>query len=140
VYGSGPTVIIAHQSDQTRCDVVPYARWLRDHQYQAVVVDLGGDWTGVMSATIKATRDRGSRSVQLLGAAMGRNVSMIVASQVSPPVSSVVSLGGERRVGPEYDADAAVAKSHVPLFIVTSENDGYLLGPEARSLITSLWQ
>jgi len=133
-YGSGPTVIIAHQSDETRCDVVPYATWLRDNRYQAVVVDLRGDWTGVLAATIKAMRDRGSTSVQLLGASMGGNVAMVVASQVTPPVSSVVSLGGERRLGPGYDADAAVAKSHVPLFIVTSENDGFLLGDEARQL------
>src|SRR5215471_18638756 len=40
VYGSGPAVIIAHQSDQTRCEVVPVATWLRDNQYAAVVVDL----------------------------------------------------------------------------------------------------
>ncbi len=135
VYGSGPTVILAHQSDQTRCDMVPYARWLRDNHYQAVVVDLFGDWAGILAATIKAMRDRGSNSIQLLGGSKGGNVAMVVASQVSPPVSSVVSLGGERRLGPEYDADAAVAKSHVPLFIITSEQDGFLLGDEARDLI-----
>jgi hypothetical protein len=134
-YGSGPTVIISHQSDQTRCDVVSYALWLRDSHYQAVVVDLGGDWTGVLAATVKAMRDRGATSVQLLGASMGGCVAMIVGSQVSPAVSAVVSLGGERNLGGGYDADAAVARSHVPLFVVTSENDGYLTGDEARALI-----
>lgn len=135
VYGSGPAVVVAHQSDQKRCDLVPIAKWLSANGYAAVVVDLGGDWTGVLAATIKAMRDRGSQSVQLLGASMGGNVSMVVASQVSPPVSSVISLGGERRISPELDADAAVARSHVPLFIITSENDGFLLGAEARTLI-----
>lgn len=114
---------------------MPVARWLRDSHYAAVLVDLAGDWTGVLAATVQAMRDRGSRSVQLLGASMGGNVAMVVASQVNPPVSSVVSLGGERRLGPEYDADAALARSHVPLFVITSENDGYLLGSEARVLV-----
>ena len=135
VYGSGPVVVIAHQSDETRCDVVPIAHWLRDNHFAAVVVDLHGDWTGVLTATIAAMRARGATSVQLLGASMGGNVSMIVGGQVKPPVASIVSLGGERNLGPEYDADAAVAHSHVPLFIVTSENDGYLLAGEARALI-----
>ena len=128
-------MILAHQSDQTRCDVVPYAQWLRDNHYRAVVVDLGGDWTGILAATVRAMRERGAASVQLLGASMGGCVSMIVGSQVAPPVSSVVSLGGERNLGGGLDADAAVARSHVPLFVVTSENDGYLTGDEARALI-----
>jgi esterase/lipase len=135
VYGSGPVVVIAHQSDETRCDVVPVARWLRDNHYAAVVVDLRGDWTGVLAGTIATMRARGATSVQLLGASMGGNVAMIVGGQVTPPVASVVSLGGERSLGPGYDADAAVAHSHVPLFIVTSINDGYLLEGEARALI-----
>ena len=135
VYGSGSAVVVlAHQSDQTRCDVVPVARWLYSNGYAAVVVDLGGDWTGVLAASVKAMRDRGATSVQLLGASMGGCVAMIVGSQVAPAVSSVVSLGGERKLG-VYDADAAVSRSHVPLFVVTSENDGYLTGDEARTLI-----
>jgi len=135
-YGTGPVVVIAHQSDQSRCDVVGIARWLRDNHYAAVVVDLAGDWDGILAATVKAMRDRGSTSVQLLGASMGGNVAMIVASEVSPPVNSVVSLGGERRVQGGYDADKAVARSQVPLFIVTSEDDGLLTGDEARILLS----
>jgi dienelactone hydrolase len=128
--------VIAHQSDQSRCDVVDIARWLRDNHYAGVVVDLAGDWDGILAATVKAMRDRGSGSVQLLGASMGGTISMIVAAQVSPPVDSVVSLGGERRAQGGYDADAAVARSHVPLFVVTSEDDGFLNGDEARILIS----
>jgi dienelactone hydrolase len=135
VYGTGPTVIIAHQSDQTRCDVLPVARWLRDNGYRAVAADLYGDWVGILTAVIEAMRARGSASVQLLGASQGGCVAMVTASQVAPPVSSVVSLGGERRIKPDFDADTAVAHSHVPLFVVTSENDGFLSGGEARALI-----
>ena len=135
VYGSGPAIVIAHQSGQSRCDVVPVARWLRDNHYAAMVVDLRGDWIGILTAAIAAMRGRGSTSVQLLGASMGGCVAMVVASKVAPPVSSVVSLGGERRLSPEFDADAAVARSHVPLFIVTSENDGFLSRAEADALI-----
>ena len=135
VYGSGPAVVIAHQSQQTRCDVVPIARWLSENHYAAVVVDLGGDWTGLLAATAILMRERGSTSVQLLGASMGGCDAMVVGSQVNPPVSAVLSLGGERRVRPELDADTAVAHSHVPLLIVTSENDGFLSGDEARILM-----
>jgi esterase/lipase len=135
LYGSGPVVVIAHQSDQTRCDVVPVARWLSDNHYTAVVADLYGDWTGVLTAVIGAMRALGSSSVQLLGASMGGCDAMVVASKVVPPVNSVVSLGGERRLSPELDADAAVARSHVPLFVVTSKDDGFLSGDEADILI-----
>ncbi len=135
IYGSGPAVVIAHQSDQTRCDVVPIAHWLSQNGYAAVVVDLGGDWTGLLAATVILVRERGSPSVQLLGASKGGCDAMVVGSQVNPPVSAVLSLGGERRLSAEFDADKAVAHSHVPLLIVTSENDGFLTGDEARLLM-----
>jgi len=135
IYGSGPAVVIAHQSDQTRCDVVPIARWLSANHYAAVVVDLGGDWTGLLAATAILVRERVGNSVQLLGASMGGCDAMVVGSQVNPPVSAVLSLGGERRVSPELDAYKAVANSHVPLLVVTSENDGFLTGDEARLLV-----
>ncbi len=136
VYGSGPAVVIAHQSDETRCDVVPIATWLSRHGYAAVAVDLGGYWTGLLAATVTAMRQRGSKTVQLLGASMGGCDAMVVGSHLSPPVNAVLSLGGERRLSPELDADKAVAQSRVPLLIVTSENDGFLSGSEARLLMS----
>ena len=136
VYGSATkVVVIAHQSDQTRCDVVPIARWLRESGYAGVAVDLAGDWLGVLRAIVKEMRARGATSVQLLGASKGGCAAMIAGADITPAVSSVVSIGGERNLGGEFNADAAVARSHVPLFIVTSEDDGYLLGPEARILL-----
>jgi esterase/lipase len=128
-------VIIAHQSDETRCDVVPIAAWLRDNHFAAVVVDLAGDWTGVLTAVIEDLRARGHESIQLLGASKGGADAMVVASQVAPPVNAVLSLGGERRVRPDLDSDAAVGRSHVPLLIITSENDGFLNADEAQQLI-----
>jgi len=134
-FGSGPAVVIAYQSDQSMCDVVPLARWLADSGYTGVVVDLSGDWTGVLAAAAGAMRDRGSPSVQLLGASKGGCAAMVAGSQITPPVDSVVSLGGERKLGGGLDADAAVAHSRVPLFVVTSANDGFLTGDEAAVLI-----
>jgi len=136
VYGSATkVVVIAHQSDQTRCDVVPIARWLRDSGYAAVAVDLAGDWLGVLSATVKEMRSRGATSIQLLGASKGGCAAMIAGADITPAVSAVVSIGGERNLGAGFNADAAVVRSHVPLLIITSEDDGYLLGPEARALL-----
>ncbi len=58
---------------------------------------------------------------------------MVAASETRPPVDGVVNLSGERNVS-GLDADRAVRRSAVPLFVIASDSDRYLNARDASAL------
>jgi len=138
--GRGPSgVVLAHQSDQTLCGWLPFARHLAAKGFRVFPVDLpfrpfqNAGWDRDLEAAVDYLRRAGAASVVLIGASMGGAAAMVAATEISPPVDGVVNLSGERRVS-GLDADSAVRRSAVPLLIIASDSDRYLNAHEARAL------
>src|SRR5262249_17557950 len=138
--GRGPAgVVLAHQSDQTLCDWLPFARQLGAKGFRAFPVDLpfrplqNAGWDRDLEAAVDYLRRAGAGSVVLIGASMGGAAAMVAATEISPPVDGVVNLSGERPVS-GLDADTAVWRSAVPLLIIASDSDRYLNAHDARAL------
>ena len=140
--GGGPAgVVLAHQSDQTLCDWLPFARQLAAEGFRAFPISLpfrplqNAGWDRDVVAAVDYLRRAGAFSVVLVGASMGGAAAMVAASETQPPVDGVVNLSGERNVS-GLDADRAVRRSAVPLFVIASDSDRYLNARDASALLS----
>lgn len=138
--GRGPAgVVLAHQSDQTLCDWLPFARHLAAEGFRAFPIALPfrplqkAGWDRYVEAAVEYFRRTGAVSVVLIGASMGGAAVMVAAAETRPSVEGVVNLSGERSVS-GLDADGAVRRSAVPLFIIASDSDRYLNARDASAL------
>lgn len=138
--GRGPAgVVLAHQSDQTLCDWLSFARQLAAKGFHAFPVDLpfrplqNAGWDRDLEAAAEYLRRAGAVSLVLVGASMGGAASMVAATEISPQVDGVVNLSGERRVS-GLGADRAVRRSVIPLLIIASDSDRYLNAHDPRTL------
>lgn len=141
----GRAVVLAHQSDESLCAWIPYARALVNEHFRVLAVNLRADspparnpvaalsgWDSAVAAAITEVRRREAASVVVIGASLGGCASLVAATKV-PGVSGVVSLSGERRVA-DLDCDQAAAAYRGPLLVVASEAD-HFLDAEAAGLL-----
>lgn len=133
-FGSGRTaVVLAHQSDGTLCQWVPYAKRLAARGYTAVVFDFrnaGGSqavpWTatrrlgGDVAAAVRAARAGGARRVFLVGASLGGSAVISAGANVRPQVSGVVSVSGSADLA---DALVAAKRLRVPALYLAAKGD-----------------
>lgn len=138
--GGGPAgVVLAHQSAQTLCDWLPFARQLAAEGFRAFPIGLpfrplrNAGWDRDIEAAVDYLRRAGAVSVVLIGASMGGAAAMVAASETRPPVDGVVNLSGERSVS-GLDADRAVRGSAVPLCVIASDSDRYLNAHDASAI------
>jgi pimeloyl-ACP methyl ester carboxylesterase len=140
VLGHGrAAAVLVHQSNQSRCAWVPFARHLAGLGFVAMAVDfplplLGeAHWDRYLAAVVGYLRRGGSASVVLVGASLGGAAAMVASAEVTPPVDGVVDLSGERRVR-GLDADGALGRSTVPLLVIASADDSDLDARDAAAL------
>jgi pimeloyl-ACP methyl ester carboxylesterase len=108
LFGSGTTgVVLAHQSDGTMCQWVPYAQRLAKLGYRVLVFDFrnAGDsqprgypanirYGGDVAGAAAELRRRGVKKVFLVGASLGGSAVLQAAANVRPQVAGVVSVSG----------------------------------------------
>lgn len=133
-FGSGRTaVVLAHQSDGTLCQWVPYAKHLASRGYTAVVFDFrnaGGSqsvpWTatrrlgGDIAAAVRAARAGGATRVFLVGASLGGSAAISAGANVRPEVAGVVSVSGSADLA---DALVAAKRLRVPALYLAAKGD-----------------
>src|SRR5690349_5715115 len=133
-FGSGkPAVVLAHQSDGTLCQWVPYAKRLAARGYAAIVFDFrnaGGSqtmpWTatrrlgGDVAAAVRAARTGGATKVFLVGASLGGSAVISGGANVRPPVAGVVSVSGSADLA---DALVAAQRLRVPALYLAAKGD-----------------
>ena len=153
--GRGRTgVVLAHQSPADLCGWVPFAKALSAAGFRVLLFDhrhFGlsqspidpsrcGHFSKDLEGAVAELKREGSSSVFLMGASFGGVTSMVAGSRLGSKVAGVISVSGEphlaNRCGSdaELDALAAVPRLRVPLLILGSRGDGYLLPSDARAL------
>jgi len=141
VFGTGPVgIVLAHQIDDDQSDWYPYAHRLATLGYRVLTFDLrgycpGGD-AGCSSgspdaessaddvdAAIRFFRDRGVRSVVLIGASVGGQAVLVRAARSTDGIMGVVSLSAPTYFA--YDISAkTLAGLGVPTLFIAGSGDG----------------
>jgi pimeloyl-ACP methyl ester carboxylesterase len=149
-FGKGTTaVILAHQSEGSLCDWLPYARRLASQGYFAFPVDFRGygfsevrtgaaanRFAGDLAAATKALRKLGKRKVFLVGASMGGIASLVAGANVTPVVDGVVSISAPARFR-GMDALRTAPRLRVPVLYLAAEGDdnaGYDFSKDAEAM------
>lgn len=149
-FGKGTTaVILAHQSEGSLCDWLPYAKRLAARGFFVFPVDFRGygfsqhrsgaaaqRYAADLTAAAKALRGLGKKKVFLVGASMGGIASVVAGANARPAVDGVVSISSPARYR-GMDGIKAGAKLTVPtLFLATADDDaaGYDFSEDAARL------
>jgi pimeloyl-ACP methyl ester carboxylesterase len=101
--GSGPIgVVLAHQSDASLCQWLPYAQVLAAKGYRVLAFDFAGygsssvpqqkTYVEDLRTAVAYLRDRGTSRVVIMGASMGATMSVVAAAAITPPVDGVIAL------------------------------------------------
>jgi alpha-beta hydrolase superfamily lysophospholipase len=149
-FGKGTTaVILAHQSEGSLCDWLPYARRLAARGYFVFPIDFRGygfsqvrtgraatRYAADLTAAVKALRGLGKRKIVLVGASMGGIAALVAAANVTPPVDGVVSVSAPARFR-GMDAVKTAPRLRVPVLYLAAEDDdnaGYDFSEDARAI------
>jgi predicted alpha/beta-hydrolase family hydrolase len=133
-FGSGPMgVVLAHQSDASMCQWLPYATVLARQGYRVVAFDFAG--FGSSSPTESKTyledirtvvgylRDRGTPRVVVVGASMGATMSVVAAAAITPPLAGVIAVSPPRSFD-AVNAERAAAELATPALYIAGSADG----------------
>ena len=149
-FGKGTTaVILAHQSEGSLCDWVPYARRLASQGYFVFPVDFRGygfsqirtgaastRFAADLAATAKALRKLGKKKVFLVGASMGGLASLVAGANVTPAVTGVVSISSPARFR-GMDALKTAPRLRVPVLYLAAagdDNAGFDFSQDAEAM------
>lgn len=149
-FGKGTSaVILAHQSEGSLCDWLPYARRLAAKGYFVFPVDFRGygfsqgrsgaaatRFAADLTAAVKAVRRLGKRKVFLVGASMGGIASLVASANAKPPVDGVVSVSAPARFR-GLNALATAPRLRVPVLYLAAEGDdnaGYDFSRDAEAM------
>ncbi|MBX6749832.1 MAG: alpha/beta fold hydrolase [Micromonosporaceae bacterium] len=133
-FGSGPRgVVLAHQSDASMCQWLPYAMTLAEQGYRVVAFDFAG--FGASSPTESKTyledirtavtylRERGTPRVVVIGASMGATMSIVAAAAIRPPLDGVIAVSPPS-VFDSVNAERAAVELGTPALYIAGEADG----------------
>ncbi len=126
--GSGPMgVVLAHQSDASMCQWLPYANQLAGKGYRVLAFDFAGygasspvrqkTYLDDIRTAVSYLRERGTPRVVVMGASMGATMSVVAAAAIAPPVDGVIALS-------PVNAEKAAPLLKAPALYVAGEDDG----------------
>jgi predicted alpha/beta-hydrolase family hydrolase len=132
--GSGPLgVVLAHQSDASLCQWMPYAQVLASRGYRVLAFDFAGygsssqprqkTYVEDLRTAVAYLRDRGTTHVVIIGASMGATMSVVAAAAITPPVDGVIALSPPVTFD-GVNAEKAAPSLKSPALYVAGETDG----------------
>lgn len=146
-------VILLHESPADLCDWAPYAKSLATRGFHVLLVDLRGyglsrgapdgarGATADVHGAVDELKSLGATKVALVGASYGGATAMVAAPTMGSAIAGIANLSGETVLhegsADELNALAAVKRLHVPFLVLASRNDHWLLGAEARKLVSA---
>jgi predicted alpha/beta-hydrolase family hydrolase len=132
--GTGPVgVVLAHQSDASLCQWMPYAEVLVDKGYRVLAFDFAGYGSSTMPrqktyvedlrTAVSYLRDRGTPRVVIMGASMGATMSVVAAAAIAPPVDGVIALSPPVTFD-GLNAQKAAPSLKSPALFIAGDGDG----------------
>jgi pimeloyl-ACP methyl ester carboxylesterase len=132
--GSGPIgVVLAHQSDASLCQWLPYAQVLAAKGYRVLAFDFAGygsssvpqqkTYVEDLRTAVTYLRDRGTSRVVIMGASMGATMSVVAAAAITPPVDGVIALSPPATFD-GVNAEKAAPLLKTPALYVAGDADG----------------
>jgi pimeloyl-ACP methyl ester carboxylesterase len=112
-------VVVSNESDQDLCGWLPFAATLASSKLRVVLYDYASDPETDLLAVANYLRSHGAARVALLGASVGADASIRVASRLTPAPAALVTLSAEGRTG------GAEKKIICPALFVTAAQDPY---------------
>jgi len=125
VVGTGPRgIVLAHGSDGSFCDWLPYAREIAPAGYRVLAYDSrSGPRVDLdMAAAIEALRRTGSEHVVAMGSSAGAIAALIGSASLPSQPAAVVSLSAPESYGPLH-ALSSVRRLQTPVFFAASAED-----------------
>lgn len=133
-FGSGPMgVVLAHQSDASMCQWLPFAAELAELGYRVVAFDFAGFGSSSPTETktylddirtvVSYLRDRGTARVVVIGASMGATMSVVAAAALTPPLAGVVAISPPSSFD-GVNATIAAAELGIPALYIAGSEDG----------------
>jgi hypothetical protein len=130
--------VLANDSGNDSCKWLRFAEALADRGDRVAVFRYASIGSPAeLRATALALRAAGAERVVAVGASVGGRAVVELAAKRSPGVDAVVSLSGEREIGPSYPDILPDARHvEVPILYAGSRKDGYtLFGRETVQLL-----
>jgi pimeloyl-ACP methyl ester carboxylesterase len=132
--GSGPRgVVLAHQSDASMCQWLPYATSLASRGFRVVAFDFAGFGTSSRAkpktylddiwTVVNYLRERGTEKVVLVGASMGATMSVVATAAITPPVDGVVAVSPPTSFD-GINAERAAPSLRTPTLYIAGTGDG----------------
>lgn len=133
-FGSGPMgVVLAHQSDASMCQWLPFATVLAQRGYRVVAFDFAGYGSSSPTETktylddirtvVSYLRERGTPRVVVVGASMGATMSVVAAAAITPPLAGVVAISPPSSFD-GVNAEIAAAELSIPALYIAGADDG----------------
>ncbi len=117
--------VLTHQLRGTPCDLSGLGAALAREGYRVVAWTTDTSPTPrTLRALVAHERDRGARTVVLVGASAGGATSVVAAGTVDPQVDALVALSPADYAMTQGDVDRAVRRYSGPLMAVAGELDG----------------
>jgi pimeloyl-ACP methyl ester carboxylesterase len=132
--GSGPIgVVLAHQSDGSLCEWLPYGQVLAGRGYRVLAFDFAGSGSSTnpkqktyvedIRTAVVYLRDQGVKTIVIIGASMGATMSVVAAAAIIPPVDGVVAISPPLTFD-GVNAEKAAPSLRTPALYIAGETDG----------------
>ena len=151
--GGRAGVLLAHQYPADLCGWAPYGRTLARSGFRVLFFDFRGfgasqrppprligrvDRDVIAAAAL--LRERGAKTVSLVGASFGAAAVLVAAPAIHPPPSAVVSLSAETDLeflGPNYSLHPlrAAPRLRSPLLLMVARGDHFVSVGDSRALL-----
>jgi dienelactone hydrolase len=132
--GTGSSaVVLAHQSDGSLCEWLPYGESLAAKGFRVLAFDFAGSGSSSMPkqktyvddlrTAVTYLRGQGVTRVVIMGASMGATMSVVAAAAIIPPVDGVIALSSPLSFD-GVNAEKAAPSLKTPSLYIASETDG----------------
>ncbi len=132
--GTGTSgVVLAHQSQGSLCEWLPYGEVLAARGYRVLAFDFAGSGSSSLPvqktyvedvrAAVTHLREQGVTKVVIIGASMGATMSVVAAAAIAPPVDGVIALSPPVTFD-GINAERAAPSLRMPALYVAGDTDG----------------
>jgi len=126
-------VVLAHQSQGSLCEWLPYGEVLAAKGFRVLAFDFAGSGSSTVPeqktyvedvrAAVTFLREQGVKKIVIMGASMGATMSVVAAAAIAPPVDGVIALSPPVTFE-GVNAERAAPSLRTPALYIAGDTDG----------------